>query len=429
MKRYFKLFLCLTLVAFISSCIDMMQDAQNVPIIGKVSVSYKVSAATGFIPKGGEVTPDPNFSTAGVPVQFKDLLSGAVYIGTTDDDGIVTVDLIPGDYAILVAGTTENDGNKYFLNGTVPSISLVNPITKEEAKKNPGLIIRPAKVGSLILAEMYYCGSTSTNGTYFRDQTYHIYNNGEKVEYLDGLCFAQLHPNIASAGSTPPVYPDEDGENNFVYGLWVWQFPGDGDDYPLNPGEAAVVVQEARNHTVDYENALNNAVANWECWTGNVQRDNPIVDNMPLCYAQSLNKMQWLSSVFGGAFCLFRPDDGTVINTAYYEDNTHTQTTVGSSSRYAKIPADWVVDGVELIGDMSLLSKKRIPGFVDAGASSVNNTYIGKSVCRKVIGTMSNGAPIFSDTNNSTEDFEIMDTPVIRRYNMKIPAWDKQNLQ
>ena len=146
---------------------------------------------------------------------------------------------------------------------------------------------------------------------------------------------------------------------------------------------------------------------------------------MPLCYAQSLNKMQWLASVFGGAYCLFRPDDGTVVNVAYYEDNANTQTEVKKSSRYAKIKADWILDGVELIGDMSLLSQKRIPGFVDAGATSVGNTYIGKPVSRKVISRRADGTPIFADTNNSTADFEVLNGPALRRNGEKKPAWDK----
>lgn len=430
MKRYYKLLLSLTLIAFISSCINMMDKAQNVPIIGKVSVSYKISAATGFIPKGGQVTPDPNFSTAGIPVQFTELTTGAVIVGTTDADGIVTVEITPGDYSIMVTGTVENDGDNYFLNGTVPAISLVKEITKEEAMADNGLIIRPAKVGSLLLAELYYCGSRAPSGsTWFRDQCYHIYNNGDEVEYLDGVCLAQLHPNIATAGSALPVYPDEEGDNNYVYGLWVWQFPGNGTDYPLQPGESVVVVQEANNHieATGNPNTLDLTIANWECWTGNVQRDNPDVDNMPLCYAQYLNKLQWLASVMGGAYCLFRADDGTVISAEYYEDNKNTQTEVNKKNRYARISADWILDGVELLGDMSLMSQKRIPGFVDAGASSVNETYVGKSVSRKVISRRADGTPIFADTNNSTEDFEINDTPAVRRHGQKAPAWDKNN--
>ena len=54
----------------LSSCIKMMKEVQDVPIVEPITVSYKVNAATGFIPKGGSVTPDPNFSTAGVKVTF-----------------------------------------------------------------------------------------------------------------------------------------------------------------------------------------------------------------------------------------------------------------------------------------------------------------------------------------------------------------------
>jgi len=34
------------------------------------------------------------------------------------------------------------------------------------------------------------------------------------------------------------------------------------------------------------------------------------------------------------------------------------------------------------------------------------------------------GSPIFQDTNNSTQDFEIQDTPQLRRYGVKMPAWN-----
>ena len=76
-----------------------------------------------------------------------------------------------------------------------------------------------------------------------------IYNNGDEVFYLDSLCFAQLEPNVATA--TLPVWPDEDGVDNYVYGIVVWQISGSGKDYPLQPGESFLIVQEARDHRVN----------------------------------------------------------------------------------------------------------------------------------------------------------------------------------
>lgn len=425
MKRYFKLFFGLTLVALFSSCISMVENAQDVPVVERIEVSYKIAATTSFQEKGGEVIPDPNFSANGLTVEFVNLKTYGVTIATTDAEGIATADLIPGDYSIRVSGKVENDGFTYMMNGTIPQVSLIKTITREEAKKSSSsLVIRPAKLAPLIISEIYYCGASNY---YFRDQTYHIYNNGNEVEYLDGLCFAQLHPNIASGTSTLPVWPDEDGIDNYVYGLVVWQFPGNGTDYPLAPGESVILAQEARDHTVNNPDSYDNSMANWECWSGNATRDNPDVANMPVIFSRNLNKTQWLTSVFGAAFCLYRPDDGTVVNQEFYEDKANLQTEVNKTTYYTKIPAGWIYDGVELLGDMSLLSKKRIPGFVDAGGTSVEQTYCQKVVSRKVVSKRADGTPIFADTNNSTEDFEVILYPQIRRHGSKAPAWDGTN--
>lgn len=425
MNRYFKLFLSLTLVALFSSCISMVENAQDVPVVERIEVSYQVAATTSFQEKGGEVVPDPNFSANGLKVEFVNLNTSGIVTATTDDEGIATADLIPGDYSIRVSGSVENDGFTYMMNGTIPQVSLIKTITREEAKSSSSsIVIRPAKLAPLIISEIYYCGATDY---YFRDQTYHIYNNGDEVEYLDGLCFAQLHPNIASGTSTLPVWPDEDGIDNYVYGLTVWQFPGNGTDYPLAPGESVVLAQEARDHTVNNPDSYDNSMANWECWSGNATRDNPDVANMPLIFARNTNKTQWLTSVLGAAFCIYRPDDGTVVDQEYYEDYKNLQTEVNKTTYYTKIPAGWIYDGVELLGDMSLLSKKRIPGFVDAGGTSVEATYCQKVVSRKVVSKRADGTPIFADTNNSTEDFEVILYPQIRRHGSKAPAWDGTN--
>ena len=139
-------------------------------------------------------------------------------------------------------------------------------------------------------------------------------------------------------------------------------------------------------------------------------------------YTGSWNSMQWLTSVFGAAFCIFK-GEGVTVNKAYYEDPKNLQNEVEKTAKYAKIPADWILDGVELIPNMNSLNMKRIPGFVDAGATSVGATYIGKTVSRKVVSKRADGTPIYQDTNNSTEDFQINDSPMLRRNGEKVPAW------
>ena len=94
---------------------------------------------------------------------------------------------------------------------------------------------------------------------------------------------------------------------------------------------------------------------------------------------------------------------------------------------FARIPANWIIDGIECMEDLSLLGLKRIPGFVDAGAATAGTIYQAKVVSRKVVDRRADGTPIYADTNNSTNDFETLSGPVIRRYGQKAPAWDGTN--
>lgn len=420
MKRIFSISILLSGLFSLSSCIDMMNEVKDVERVEYVTVSYKVNAVTGFVPKGGDVEPDRSFNVSGLNAVFTNLANDAVVASQTDEDGVCSVTLDPGVYSVSIYGVTEQGGQSYYINGNISSVSLYENITKEEALKDKShqLNVRPAKVGGLIFSEIYYCGASNY---YFRDQTYQVYNNGDKVEYLDGVCFAQLYPNIATA--TKPVWPDEEGEDNYVYALWVWQFPGTGHDYPLAPGESVVIVQEARNHVENNPDSFDNSMAQWECSVGNELRDNAKVPNMPYIFYTSFNKMQWLTSVFGAAFALYKPE-GDIIGADYYSvEGEHVVSEVNKSAKYARIDANSVLDGLECLPNMNSMQMKRIPGFVDAGGTSVGATYIGKSVSRKVISHREDGTPIFQDTNNSTIDFEVMDRPAIRRYGEKEPAW------
>lgn len=423
-----KIFLLSTIVCLFSclttSCIKMMQEANDAEEVRMITVSYKVNAVTGFVPYSGEAEPDPSFQTKGLEVNFINYQEGSSFTSVVGDNNIVTCSLTPGVYAISIGGSVTNDLGTYQLNGSSLNVPFTKDITPQDVASNPEytINIRPAKVGSILFSEIYYCGVAPY---YFRDQTYTLYNNGEEVFYLDGLCFAQLHPNIATTNL--PSWPEEDGRDNYVYGLVVWQFPGSGTQYPLQPGEAVVIAQEAINHLVNNPDSYNNSMSDWECWAGNALRGNPDCPKMPYIFWWTPNSLQWLTSVFGAAFCIFRIDDA-VVDTAYWQQEGHWQRVVGpSATRYAKIPADAVLDGVELLTSMSALNMKRIPGFVDAGGTSVETTYIGKSVSRKVIGQRANGTPIYQDTNNSTNDFQVNDTPAIRRDGQKIPAWSRAN--
>ena len=46
---------------------------------------------------------------------------------------------------------------------------------------------------------------------------------------------------------------------------------------------------------------------------------------------------------------------------------------------------------------------------------------------RKVAETLPDGRIVLQDTNNTTDDFTVNDTPQIRRYGVKRPAWSTWN--
>ena len=408
-----------------TSCVSMMDDAQDANIVQPITVSYKVAATTGFVPKGGTVEPDPDFPVAGLKAVFNNYSEGTQVEAIVDEDGIATAEgLVPGIYAITFSGSVEKDGETYYLNGTAQNVALSKNVSKAEAMADdaPTVNIRPAKAGNLCFSELYYCGATTPTGIYFRDQTYQIYNNGNTDFDISGLCFAQLNPYNPTANL--PVWPDEDGDGNYVYAGLVWQIPTD-QPYILKPGESIVIAQKAYNHGLEGTYPFDNSMAEWEAFAGKVENDTP-APNLPKIWQSSdiYLTMQWLAPVFGAAYCIFKAPDDVTIDADYYEQDGHWQTQVNKSTRYAKIPADYILDGVELLTYMTEIDCKRIPGFVDSGATAVEGTYVGKSVSRKVIDQREDGTPIYQDTNNSTEDFQINEHPAIRRNGEKMPSWN-----
>ena len=106
-------------------------------------------------------------------------------------------------------------------------------------------------------------------------------------------------------------------------------------------------------------------------------------------------------------------------------------TELNKSTKYAKIPISYVLDAVECIDNESKMNAKRIPGILDAGITWVGKDYNGLSVTRKISldenglpVQRENGAYIYQDTNNSTDDFERGVVPVLRRNNAGMPAWN-----
>lgn len=374
-------------------------DIQNISV--KIKINIKISGDIP-LPESYEVT-------------LNNYREGLEFVRHVSPSGIAEIaDIMPGIYSITVYGEAYEDDFSYNFNGDLTNTNLL--IDGEELT----IDVDASRSGNIILKEIFYCGSrTPKDGTYFRDQFYELYNNTGIVQYLDGLCIGNLNPTTATADK--PIWPGEN-PGDFVYFSTIWQIPGDpknGTTYPLQPGESIIIAQMADNHQREDLNPtspVNLIGAEFETLikTTSLIKDNPAV-NMDMAFWPKPSP-QWLTTVNGPAMAIFIPDKpinpNDIINP------------IGKVLQSYKVSINNIMDAVEMINDETKMPLKRVPGFLDAGAATVSETYCGKSISRKIEKTLPDGRIVFMDRNNSSKDFEVMNTPVVRRYGVKMPSWN-----
>lgn len=400
MKNTIKLLYISVLVMFAAVSCEQFKDISEIGNVESLSAKISVKLNLGLAP-----TPDK------LTVKMVNYAERYELTTTMTPGGDVTMsNIIPGVYTITVNSEKNQDGFTYNYSGNVVNTAIVTNNKQIEVE------VGASKSGALVFKEVFFAGSrTPTNSSYFRDQYYEIYNNSEVVQNVRGLALAMLNPMTATANL--PVWAEPDA-NDFVYALQIWQVP-DNMDYPLNPGESIIIAQMADNHKKENLNPtspVNLLSAEFETLvkTTSLIQDNPAI-NMTMAFWPKPTP-QWLTTVFGGAFVIYFPAEPI--------DPTKAVKAIGSTTECIRIPIEDVVDALENVGNENQAQLKRVPAVLDAGVATVGGSYVAKSVARKVKETKEDGRVILFDTNNSTEDFEVMDPPVIRRYGAKAPSWN-----
>jgi len=401
MKNRYKILLIAVLAMFSAVSCQQFSDVSKIGEVESLSAVVSVTLNLGSAP-----IPDKlNVKMINYSERYE--------VNTTmNPNGTVTIpNIIPGIYTITVTSEKSQDGFTYNYSGNVVNVDIVT--NNKQITVNVGA----SKSGALVFKEVYYCGSrTPTGGSYFRDQFYEIYNNSETVQNVRNLAIAIIAPLTATPNK--PVWPATEDPSLFVYALQIWSVPNDK-DYPLNPGESIIIAQMADDHkksNLNPSSPVNLLSAEFETLvnTTSLIQDNPAI-NMVMSFWPSPTP-QWLTTVFGGAFVIYYPNEP--INPANFV------TPVGLTTRHYRIPIEDVVDALELVGNETQVQLKRMPAVLDAGAATVGGTYLSVSVARKVKETVGGGRAILFDTNNSSEDFEVMNPPVIRRYGAVAPSWN-----
>ena len=370
--------------------------------------SLHLLKVTARYPEGYE-----GFDLEGSAAQVEEINTGSRYTSLTDASGSFAMTLPDGIYRVNISGRSGSD----VFNGAADKVVLSG------ADLNLTLPLSYSKAGSIVIKEIYCggCKKLPQEGNYQGDQYFILHNNDYNVQYLDSLCFGTLSPNNAT-GSNPWISKDPvTGESIFPDFLpiiqAVWQFPGDGDDFPLQPGEDAVIcLRGAIDHTVQYPLSVNlNKPSYFVCYNltyfwntqyhpapGDMISDDRIIDVV----IKTGQANAYTFSISSPTLVLWKAK-GTSIQEFVNIPENITPVPGSSVDNVVKVPLDWIYDAVEVFDGRSASNSKRLAPSLDAGYVLQTDIYLGRSLMRKrdEQASSTSGYEVLADTNNSLNDF------------------------
>jgi hypothetical protein len=143
-----------------------------------------------------------------------------------------------------------------------------------------------SRQGGIVISETYFTAPPlwEVGGVGYEGSKYlEVANNSDELIYLDGMLLAKIfqwHYSTERFGHN--ACEDNAPMRLDSLGVWVdqiFEFPGSGSDFPLAPGEAAVIAASATDHRAVHPSFLNLSDARFEFvlegWA-----DNPAAANM-----------------------------------------------------------------------------------------------------------------------------------------------------
>lgn len=364
----------------------------------------------------------------GVTVKLTDRNTSNVYTALTDAQGKTGFRVTAGHYRLSVLDKADAES---VFNGTVEQVDLARADMDLEVE------LKFAKPGGILIKEVYSGGcpeDAPSTGVYKKDKYIVLHNNTFETYYLDGLCLDMVAA-YNSNGNNP--WTSTDASGNIVFREYaavpdcIWMFPGSGADFPLEPGEDAVVAFHGVDHTQTYSRSVNLnrkgyfVLYDQALYPGNKANPTPVPGDRiaPSHYLKVLKKTgrsgenganTYVISDFSPAVILFRAPSEVDLD-AYLADDIESTVAYGSIV-YSKIPWEWIVDGVDVCNAGEAVRNKRLRSDVDAGYFGFSGTSQGRTVHRKLDeeATAAAGFEIFVDTNNSSNDFYERETQSLR---------------
>lgn len=351
-----------------------------------------------------------NFARPGVTVRIEEINLGHKYTLASNFSNEVKCKLPAGLYRIA----SQNINGDDIFNASIDRVLLTE-------KQELTLQLKHSVAGRIVVKEIYCggCMRLPEQGTYQSDQYIILHNNYMETQYLDGICLGSLAPYNSNSnnpyGSTLPEY--------LPIIQAVWQFPGDGQTFPLQPGEDAVVcLRGAINHKEQYPLSVNlNKEDYFVCY-------NPTLFANPTYHPTPGNLIQesrWMDlvvktgqanaytfSINSPALAIFRAPEGKTMAEYLAEEGSIEQLPGSTTDRVSKIMPEWVIDAVEVFNGSASTNNKRLLSTLDAGYVTLSGTFLGHTLFRNVDEeqTAIRGYEVLVDTNNSSSDFHERET-------------------
>ena len=260
----------------------------NVPTVQRTSITVRVvfdgtdagvAAAAGLTPVGTTVriqrsgtTEAPRTGVTGDDngtVRFDNLLEGVYHVS-------VEQTLTPAQVARLPATDSEVT---LFAGGVDAVVSPPDNGTVEVSMVGN-------RRGSVIISEIFpYNNPLSTNLGYNWGSYLELYNNADTTSYLDGMIVFRTPLTLHGGWPEYPCGQFNQAQRLDPSGLpavVIHQFPGNGRDFPIRPGEARVIAVDAMNHNAAAPGMqqVDLSKASFEQIGSDADIDNPFVPDM-----------------------------------------------------------------------------------------------------------------------------------------------------
>lgn len=354
-----------------------------------------------------------NIDKTPIVVNLRNTTNGVQYKSNCNAEGVASFNAEYGFYeANFQYKHIESDGVIHIFNGRIENIILSNETEGQSATPYPMEIIA-ATTAQIIIKEFYHFGCIGNDGKNYTYDTYiSVYNNSNKIAYLDSICVGMVSP-MTSNSPSKFVYDNGVLMDSIPLDQMAWQFPGTGEDYPLQPGEECVIAFSAINHKALHPNSIDLSKADFAFWTEEVDMSSSMVQKpaIGVKYMTNIWRTKPTTKAFpvnntAKAMILFRIEGVTA---AQYVANSQNITKIPHSETgldFLRIPTKFILDGIECVTSAER-NHKRLPTNVDAGFFFINGGAAGCSLAavRKVEEVV-DGRIIYQDTNNSSLDLE-----------------------